>query len=441
MVTCRHFVLPQRVEDRVLEVLVRKTDTIRRELGSMARVLDGAVERTLRGGIRHDRVDALVRELEGLGLDAEARRALQEELEGEAADRRKELQEEIARCERMLEDSRRRTAFDEGAFRHALEQALRLAGAEGGLRPDPGCPVPGALRLPDLEPLAREDPSWIGILDALRKPMPRGKRLADWRREAPVRPVVFRDPGVLTDEVVHLHLEQRLAARLLARFRSQGFLRHDIHRACLVQSEDGVPRIVLLGRLALFGEGAERLHEEVVAVAARWSPPAARAEPLRPYARDAHIRALEMLEEALRRRVEPPPEVARRVREGLERDVAELRPHLEKVADEAGRAAAERLAERGEREAAALCQVLERQRERVRAELARRGAEVEQLTLFSVPERRQLQADLRAWRERLERFDRDLQDEPARIRAFYQVRARRFEPVGAVVLWPAGGAP
>jgi len=41
-----------------------------------------------------------------------------------------------------------------------------------------------------------------------------------------------------------------------------------------------------------------------------------------------------------------------------------------------------------------------------------------------------------AWRRRLERFDDDLETEPARVRAFYDVRAERVEPVGLVYLWP-----
>ena len=36
-VRCHYFVLPQRAEDRVLEVLVRKTETIKKELGSLSR--------------------------------------------------------------------------------------------------------------------------------------------------------------------------------------------------------------------------------------------------------------------------------------------------------------------------------------------------------------------------------------------------------------------
>ena len=52
-VRCHYFVLPQRAEDRVLEVLVRKTETIRRELGSLSKVIDDEIERRLSRGIRH----------------------------------------------------------------------------------------------------------------------------------------------------------------------------------------------------------------------------------------------------------------------------------------------------------------------------------------------------------------------------------------------------
>ena len=52
-VRCHYFVLPQRVEDRVLEVLVRKTETIKKELGSLSKVIDDDIERRLGQGIRH----------------------------------------------------------------------------------------------------------------------------------------------------------------------------------------------------------------------------------------------------------------------------------------------------------------------------------------------------------------------------------------------------
>ena len=90
-----------------------------------------------------------------------------------------------------------------------------------------------------------------------------------------------------------------------------------------------------------------------------------------------------------------------------------------------------------EREGRDLRGTLQRQRERVVAELAKREAEFDQLTLaFAREETRQLEADMRHWRRRLDRFEHDLEREPARIREFYEIRARRVEPVGLVYLWP-----
>jgi hypothetical protein len=99
--------------------------------------------------------------------------------------------------------------------------------------------------------------------------------------------------------------------------------------------------------------------------------------------------------------------------------------------------AIDKLKKRGEREEKDLRETLERQRERVREELTRHEREFKQLTLdFGEDEKRQLESDMRAWRIRLEQFDRDLEREPGRVREFYEVRARRVEPVGLVYLWP-----
>ena len=57
----------------------------------------------------------------------------------------------------------------------------------------------------------------------------------------------------------------------------------------------------------------------------------------------------------------------------------------------------------------------------------------------SEEEKRQRQADVASWRTRLVQFDRDLETEPDRIRAFYEVRARRVESIGLVCLWPDPG--
>ncbi len=440
-VRCHYFVLPQRAEDRVLEVLVKKTETIKRELGSLSKVIEDDIERRLSQGIRHRDAERLAREIEAADLDEARRRVTQEELES-ARERQKDLEAQIERCRDLLERSRAFVRFDAVAFREALSCSLEILGA-GPLAEATDEHGRRVYVFPPLDRRAETDPSWAATLDSLRAPRRPDQKLAEWRREAPIRPVVFEDAGVLTEDTVHLHLEQRVAQRLLAHFRAQGFVYHDLSRACLAQAADSIPRVILLGRLSLYGRGAERLHEEIVPVTARWIEPSQRRGPLVPYAREAEAKTLDLLEQSLAENAARAPgdAIQRKLLAVAPRDIEELLPHLEPRAEEWARAAVEKLRGRGEREARELVETLERQRERVRERLAEvESRPLEQLTLgFDEEEKRQLEADIRAWRARLEQFDRDLAHEPARIREFYEVKAKRVEPVGLVYLWPETG--
>ena len=436
-VRCHYFVLPQRAEDRVLEVLVRKTERIKRELGSLSKVIDDDVERLLRGGIRHANADKLAEEIRAADLDENRKQVAEEELEG-ARERQEDLKEQIARCQSLLQNSRQWVRFEEGPFRDALSCSLELLGADPleETRDQDGRPV---WRFPALDQRAETDASWSSTLDTLRQPKKPDQKVTEWRREAPIRPVVFEDPGAVTEDSVHLHLEQRVAQRLLARFRAQGFIYHDLSRACLAQARDSIPRVILLGRLSLYGRGAERLHEELVPVAARWIEASKRQGPLRAYARETELRTLDLLEEALTgdgMRV-PHETIRDRLLETAARDIEELLPQLEPRAEELAAIAVERLAERGNREERDLRVTLERQRARVIEELENYDRKFTQLTLdFNAEERGQVEANMRGWRRRLEQFEKDLEVEPARVREFYEVRATRVEPVGLAYLWP-----
>ena len=436
-VRCHYFVLPQRVEDRVLEVLVQKTETIKKELGSLSKVIDDDIERRLGQGIRHRDAERLEREIKAADLDAERKRTTAEELEA-ARERQEDLKEQIDRCRSLLETSRAWTGFEPAAFRDALSCALELLGAEP-LSESVDQEGRRVWAFPPLDRRAETDPSWAATLDTLRIPRKQNQKLFDWRREAPIRPVVFEDTGVLTEDTVHLHLEQRVAQRLLARFRSQGFIYHDLSRSCLVQTSDSVARVILLGRLSLYGRGAERLHEEVVPVTARWVEPSQRKGPLESYARTAETKTLDVLERALGdpgRRM-PNEVIQRKLLSTTQQDIEELLPQLEPRAEETASVAVEKLRQRGEREAKELRETLERQRMRVREELSKHEGTFSQIILeFDEEEKRQLEADMRAWRMRLEQFERDLDVEPDRIRGFYEVRAKRIEPIGLVYLWP-----
>jgi superfamily II DNA or RNA helicase len=436
-VRCHYFVLPQRAEDRVLEVLVNKTETIKKELGSLSKVIDDDIERRMRSGIRHSEAEQLAREIEQADLDKERKQVTEEELESSRL-RQDELRAQIEQCRTLLESSREWTGFREDAFRSAINSSLDLLGADR-LAKESGPDGRPMWRFPALDQRTGTDPSWAATLDSLREPRGTNQKLTEWRREAPIRPVVFEDAGILTEDTVHLHLEQRVVQRLLSRFRSQGFIYHDLARACLAQTNDSIPRVILLGRLALYGRGAERLHEVVVPVTARWVDPSQRKGPLPSYARDAEAKTLDLLEEALSETPhEPNPAIQERLLASATQDVSELLPQLEPRAEEVARAATERLAARGEKEAKDLQQNLEDQQIRVRQQLEKHeGKEYEQLTLdIDDDHKRQLDADIKSWRLRLDQFEKDPKHEPTRIRDFYVVRATRVEPVGLVYLWP-----
>ena len=435
-VNCHYFVLPQRAEDRVLEVLVTKTETIKKELGSLARVIDDDVERQLKDGIRHRDAAKLKLAIEAADLAEARKRATKAELE-DARERQDDLARQIDRCRNHLQTSRRWVGFDPEPFRDAVSCSLELLGAEplSAGQDDTGNPV---WSFPALDRRAETDASWTATLDTLRPPRKAADKLADWRRDAPIRPVVFEAGSTLSDDTVHLHLEQRVAQRLLARFRAQGFVHHDLSRACLAQTKDAIPRVVLLGRLSLFGQRAERLHEEIVPVTARWSEPARRRRPLRAYARDAEARTLALLDESMGSTAHPPNQVIQhKLLASASQDIEELRPQLEKRAEEYAVVAKDRLAERGEGEAKSLRETLIDQRKRVIEELERHELEYRQLSLgYAKEEERQLQANMNHWRLRQDQFEHDLANEPDRIREFYVVRAQRIEPVGLVYLWP-----
>jgi hypothetical protein len=372
-VRCHYFVLPQRVEDRVLEVLVRKTETIKKELGSLSKVIDDDIERRLGQGIRHRDAEQLAREIERADLEAEKKRISEEEL-GAARERQEDLKAQIARCQSLLQESRVWTSFEAAPFRAALSCSLELLGSEplAESTDDGGRPV---WNFPPLDRRAQTDASWAATLDTLRTPRKQNQTLADWRREAPIRPVVFEDAGVLTEDTVHLHLEQRVAQRLLARFRSQGFIHHDLSRACLAQATDSIPRLILLSRLSLYGQGAERLHEELVPITARWIELSQRRGPLTAYAREAEAKTLDLLERSMGERGPSMPGVViqRKLLDAAARDIEELLPQLEPRAEELAALAIEKLKQRGAREERDLREILERQRECVRDKLAKIG--------------------------------------------------------------------
>lgn len=445
VVRCHYFVLTQRPEDRVLEILVKKTRTIQAELGSLSQVLEARLGRRMEGGIRRRDLPKLQKALLDETIEEDKKLAAEEELDGATRVRRDQLIKQIEDLRGLMETAREAIAFDEDAFRDALSSGLRLLGTQalervGGEEDVWSVPVEDKLL---------RDPTWAQTLDTLRAPRARGEKLWDWRKTSPIRPVVFRDQGSLADKRVHLHLEHRLVQRILGRFLAQGFVRDDIARAACVLTDNAIPRVVLLGRLSLYGEHGSRLHDEIIAVAARWTEPAARREPLKPYADDAKAKTLDLVEKALVRAKEVPKTTREHLTGNAERDFRDLEGALASLAAERGARAEEELRRRGAKEAQEMREILEGQKKRIQEQLDRTTKEelvqkeTRQLALglpgFSDDERRQLDSDKKHWGKRLRELDEEIPSEPARIEETYRIRARRVEPVGLVYLWPVTG--
>ena len=448
-VNCAYFVLPQRAEDRVLDVLVQKTQKIHEELGSLSPLIEQRMSVAFTQGIAHTDADALAHSLEHVDHDDDHGggrvRTLRLELGVDDADaRRLRLEAQLHELRDLLGKSRAWIGLEDQHFRDTLSAALQTMDAPGLAPVDSAAaaadPARARYALPLLHERPGADPSWAHTLDTLRTPRRKGQSPAEWRREAPIRPVVFRDPGNLDGEVVHLHLEHRVVQRLLGQFLSMGFRQDGLRRACVLRTDATHPMVVLLGRLSLFGAGGARLHDEVVATAALWTDPDERGRAsLRPVGEADKANALRLVETALAtpRLLESPDTLRRRLRTHAPRDVQELTPHLERRADTLATRAKRELTRRGDAEASEMSAILQAQRERIQRRQKELDAVGAQLQLsFNQDEERQLEADRKHWRERLERIATELASEPERVRGSYLVKATRVQPVGLVYLWP-----
>jgi hypothetical protein len=170
--------------------------------------------------------------------------------------------------------------------------------------------------------------------------------------------------------------------------------------------------VVLLGRVALYGPAAARLHEEIIEVTAIWTEAGRGTKPLRPLGERGQETTLDQLEDALARSRRPSDAVVARALSFAQQDVIDLLPTLQQRSREAIEKAERQLAERGQQEASSLQELLERQRRRI--EQAEANFDDRQRELFEAEEaeRRQLRADRAHWLKRLERIDRELETDP-----------------------------
>lgn len=439
-VFCRYFRYEQREADIVLDALVWKTETVREELGSVGQVIEDRIAKRLaEDGIGRGQGKALARAISDEN-DAERLGKAQSEMDDEEKARHERLLKEQDDLRRVLERSRERVGVDPDDLKRVAAAALSRAGfaLDNALGQSVGRTV--TYRLDPSDPAFSRDAGWDDAFDDLRvRPRKRGERLGDWRRNAPIRSIAFAPP-VLDDgrdatDVVQVHLEHRLVRRLISRFLSQGF-QSNLSRLSVITGPGAQPRVVLMGRLAVYGAGAARLHEEIIPITAIWTESERGRKPLRALGESGEERTLNQLEDALRTAREAPASAIARIQALVAQDISDLTPALESIANERLATVKAQLAKRGDEEARSLHSLLEDQKKNILRAVKKHDPN--QPDLFE-DERREHQANRRYWGVRLASIENEIRDEPKRLRDSYEVKAHRLEPVGIVYLWPVSG--
>lgn len=427
-VRCHYFVYPARPEDVVLERLVKKVETIQDQLGTLGEVVMVRIEKALSRGIEESAL-AAIDAAEELPERVETTKT---ELESQRAEV-KALKREIDDARSILQRSRKVMDFREELLRDAVDVGLSLAGA----RPlTPRTEKVEGLEAFDLPPLP---PSWDRTLDSLRRPKRRDEPEWEWRKEPP-QPVVFKPLDRMGESRVHLHLEHPFVQRILSRFLAQGFGARDLSRVTIVPDDrGGVARAVAFGRLSLFGPGAARLHDELVAVAAPYRE-SGEGDHLVPSTSDEDRNAVVHLEELLARASSlpaAPRALEQRLAATAAADFARLFRYVSQEAESRAHAAIQLLAARGAKEADDLRQILRAQRIAIEKQLAAQLSMFPELEGDALKEQReQLQGEREDMQKRLTRIEEELRTEPEDLESLYAISLRRLTPVGLVYLWP-----
>ena len=369
-VFCRYFKYEQREADIVLEALVRKTEVIQKQLGSAGQVIEKRIKDRLEAaGIDRGKAEALARAIEE-ETDAERLARARAEMDDDESARYERILKDQQELQKALEDSRERVGVDADDLQRVVGAALTRAGTSLDRARAETVGNVATFAFDPADPAFAKEAGWQDTFDDLRaRPRKRGERINEWRKRVPIRAIAFESPrlpdGRDAPEVVQVHLEHRLVRRLLSRFLSQGF-QSGLSRISVIEGPGAQPRVVLMGRLAVYGAGAARLHEEIIPVTAIWTEAERDRKPLRAARRKrrgAHAQpARGGAAPCPRRRPRWRRPACRRM---VERDIADLLPTLERLGDERLAQVKVQLAKRGEAEARSLAELLEQQRKRI----------------------------------------------------------------------------
>lgn len=433
-VYCRYFEYKHRTEDRVLSTLIRKTEKIREELGSLSQVLDPRISALFNKGIDIKKAEKLSSEIDGMEIDKLYKEKIEEELEIARDKRKDKVKERIEHMAKLLEKSKKWISMEDHYLKSALDCSLKLSSLPALQEDKNGLAIPKITKV-------LKDPSWQATLDTLRPPKKRDQKPAEWRATTSFRPIVFHDKEMSNEDSVHLHLEHRLVKRLLNKFSAQGFIKDGLSRVCVIPCKVKRPRAVLLTRLLFFSKnGAGRLHEEIIPISAEWKTIKDRSSGLTIFKEAGEESSINYLQKALLQNDFKKVDVEI-IKKYVSEDFEELSSEIKEKLAYRWVDVAEKLKKRANDEAATLKKLLEDQAHRIRQDL--NEPEMMQLEFsfdgLNPREKQQVELDKKAKQEKLERLKVEIKEEPEKVRKIYEFHDPRVEKIGMVYLWPEGG--
>jgi len=386
-----------------LEFLMRaalKVNNIREDLGKVGPVIAAQVEEAMLG--RRVTLDTSRAERESEPV----RRMLKFE---------RKVREQIEKLREQLHETRQNLRLTPENIETVVRIGLELADQPPLIEAEVEGSQGRAFHLPQLRS------SWAACAEGLEHP-----------HTKEIRPIAF-DPDAThgRDDVVLAHLNHRLVQMCLRLLRAEVWStesRKNLHRvaAKIVSSKAGLetPAVVAYGRLVILGSDQQRLHEEVVTAGGVLKE--GRFSRLGVMQLQAALGAVSAgtVPEAMQQKLAAMwDKYADPLMQALEVRQGERTTSLQRD-----------LQNRSEKEIADITAILTELQKSILKELDE--PQVEQLTLFSTPEREQFERNMNSLKVRAEQIPREVEQETNLIRKRFENPTARLFPLAVMFLVP-----
>lgn len=386
-----------------LEFLMRaalKVNNIREDLGKVGPVIAAQLEEAMLG--RRMTLDTSRAERESEPV----RRMLQFE---------RKVREQIEKLREQLQETRQTLRLTPENIESVVRIGLELADQPPLIEAAVEGLAGQAFHLPQLKS------SWAACAEGLEHP-----------HTKEIRPIVF-DPDLAhgRDDVVLAHLNHRLVQMCLRLLRAEVWStegRKQLHRvaARVVSAKAGLetPAVVAYGRLVILGSDQQRLHEELITAGG--------------VLKEGRFSRLGVMQvQAALGAVTPgavPESMQQKLAQMWDKYADSLLQALEVRKGERTTSLQRDLQNRAEKEIADMTAILTELQKSILKELEE--PQVEQLSLFTTPEKEQFERNINSLKARAEEIPREIEQETTLIRQRFETPTARLFPLAVVFLVP-----